>query len=113
MLQSSPVPHTWAEFAWLSIAAILGYLATHLPSLFRSKQSKAEEAKTLAESRRIDVQANIESGQMWMDLLKLSAQATLDAERLRREKEFWQGKAERLEEKKVARSSGEHPRISE
>lgn len=89
-----PTPHTWQEFIWLSLAAILGYSATWLPALFRRTQTKADVEKTQAETRQIDLNTTIHAGDMMIDLMKLSAQATLDVERLRREKEFWQAKAE-------------------
>lgn len=96
MESTPPIPHTLAEFAWIALAAGLGFLAKQLPSLFRKRQSIAEAAKTQAEARQIDTKANIDSGHMWMDLLKLSAQATLEAERMRREKDFQFERAEVL-----------------
>lgn len=96
MESTPPIPHTLAEFAWIALAAGLGYLAKQLPSLFRKRQSIAEAAKTQAEARQIDAKSDIDSGHMWMDLLKLSAVATLEAERMRKEKDFQFERAEAL-----------------
>lgn len=108
MESTTPIPHSLAEFAWLALAAGLGYLAKQLPSLFRKRQSVAEAAKTEAETRQIDAKSEIDTGHMWMDLLKLSAQATLEAERLRNEKDFQFARAERLaNELKIAETARE------
>lgn len=109
MQQSAPpIPHSLAEFAWIALAAGLGYLAKQLPSLFRKRQSVAEDAKTQAEARQIDAKSEIDNGHMWMDLLKLSATATLEAERMRKEKDFQFERAERLtNELKIAETARE------
>lgn len=86
-MQSTPqFPHTLAEFAWLSLAAFIGYFIKHLPSLFR-RRTPAEEKKTEAEARQID-------GSMMVKLMEASAQAVLDVAQLRREKEFQFARAE-------------------
>lgn len=100
MQLNPPVPTTWQEFIWLTVAAILGYSATHLSALFRKRLTDAETKKTEAETRSIDIETMIQSGGFMVDLMKASAQATLDAERLRKEKEFWQAKAEALQNEK-------------
>lgn len=101
MLQeSAPLPHTWREFLWLSIGAILSFGGSFLPKLFRPRQSKAEEAKTEAEVRWGDVNATVAASSAVVSLLKEIGQATANVERLKVQKEFWEGKAAQLEVEK-------------
>jgi len=102
MQNATPTPHSWQEFIYLGLVAVLGYGASFIPALFRKKQSEAETDKTRAETRSIDLQTTLHAGDMMLDLIKSAAQATLDVERLRKEKEFWQARAETLiAEKKI------------
>lgn len=116
MQNANPIPHTLAEWASFLLVAILGYGASFLPSLFKKKQTDAEIERTKAETRRIDLDSTLSTGDMVRELIISSAQAAIDVERLRRERDFWQGKAQRLEQEARDRpkiSSGEHPRMSE
>ncbi len=97
MQNSSTIPHSWQEFVWLTVAAILGYGATHLPSIFRKKQNQADVEKTRAETRGIDAETVIHSGEFMIELMKVSAQATLDVERLRNRADFLQSRLEQVE----------------
>ena len=106
MFQSTPpYPRTLAEFAWIALAVFVTYFFKHLPALFR-RQTPAESNKTQAEARQINVHSQIEEGTMMIELIKVSAQAALDADRLRKEKEFQQARADGLQEKlRIAESA--------
>src|SRR6476469_4015224 len=86
-------PHSWQEFIWLTVVGLLGYGSSYLPALFRKKQTDAETARTQAETRQIDLNTTLHAGDMMLDLIKASGVAALDAERLRKEKEYWQSRA--------------------
>lgn len=94
MQSSPPIPHTWQEFIWLSLAAILASGGTWLFPKLRRKQSQADIHKTDAETRQIDLSAATNAGDLMLQLMKQAAQAMADVERLRAQKEFWQARAE-------------------
>lgn len=86
-MQTTPIiPHTLREWVYISVTAFLAFLASFLPKLFRPRQSHAEEVKTSTEA------AVIASDQV-LKLLKEIAYATENIERLRSQRDFWQGRA--------------------
>lgn len=94
MQSSPPIPHTWQEFIWLSLAAILASGGTWLFPKLRRKQTEADIHKTDAEARQIDLSSMTQGGDFMLGLMKQAAIAMADVERLRVQKEFWQAKAE-------------------
>jgi hypothetical protein len=94
MSDGTPFPHTWAEWIRLLIAAFLGFSTTLLPALFRRKQSAAETEKTKAETQHIQLTDEIAKGELLLKLMQAGAQAVDDVARLRKERDFWEGKAE-------------------
>lgn len=84
---TSLFPQSWRQFIWVVIAGIIGFLSKSGYSLFRPKQSHAEEVKTSTEA------AVIASDQV-LKLLKEIARATENIERLRSQRDFWQSRAE-------------------
>lgn len=96
-MQDTPrIPHTWQEFVYFAIVAVIAGGGTWLATWFRKDQSKADTEKTRAETRSIDLASTMHAGDMVIDLIKLAAQAQVDVEQLRREKEFQFNRAETL-----------------
>lgn len=89
------IPHDWPGLIRLIIVGLLGYGANTIPALLRRKQSAAEARKTDAEARQID-------GKLMIDMMNLTAQATVDVERHRTRAEFQQARADRLQAEKEA-----------
>lgn len=87
------IPHSWPDLIRLAVVGLLGYGANTLPALLRRKQSAAETRKTDAEARQID-------GKLMIDMMSLTAQATVDLERHRVRAEFQQTRADRLQEER-------------
>jgi hypothetical protein len=102
MLQDAPpIPHTWQEWTRVFVAALLGYGATYLPALLRRKQTNAEientaagTRRTEAETRNLDLQTNIQAGNIVLELIREIATVTLRVERLQVEVNHWKRKAE-------------------
>lgn len=101
MQNASTIPHTWREFIWLSIAALLASGGTYLTTWFRRGQSKAETRKTEAEARSIDLSTTLHAGDMLLELMKQAAIAAASVENLRTQKEFWEQRARALEAEKA------------
>lgn len=101
-MQNAPsIPHTWREFIWLSIVAILASGGTYLTTWFRRGQSKAETQKIEAEARSIDLNTTLHAGDMLLELMKQAATASANVENLRTQKEFWEQRAKGLEAEKA------------
>lgn len=94
MQEVNPLPHSLRDLAYIAVTAFLTLAATLLPKLLRPRQSKAEEAKVKAEARLIDLNAAIVSSDQMIKLVEKIAAATANVERLKAQKEFWQGRAE-------------------
>jgi len=94
---SFPFPHSLAELVWLAIVAFLTWAGTQFIPRIKKKQTEAETAKTHAETRSIDLHDTLLAGDMLRQLMVSSAQAMLDVERLRKERDAQQARADRLE----------------
>ena len=87
MLQdSSAIPHNWTQWFWLIVASSLGYAASLLKEWITRRRTPAEDFKTEAEARQIEVSTNV-------DLVKAATQAIVKVERLQSEREHWERKA--------------------
>lgn len=96
MQQATPTPHTWQDFIWYSLVAVLAGSGTWLASRLRKKQSDAETKKTEAETRSIDLNTTIHAGDVMLGLIKEIAVSTATIETLRRERDFQFERAEKL-----------------
>lgn len=93
MEETSLIPRSWRDAALISVVPILAFLSNLIYKLIRPKQSKAEEARTVAEARSIDVSAAVMASDTVVKLLREMATATSNIDRLRSQRDFWQDKA--------------------
>lgn len=97
MDESTPIPHTWREFAWLALVAIIANRANWLTSLFTRKQTKASAEKTEEEARELELANDLRSGDALVKLTVRMVKATERAERVQLERDHWRRKAEAME----------------
>lgn len=100
MQEAPPIPHSWQEWARVFVAALLGYGATYLPSLLRRRQTNAEVENTAADTRRTDaetrnleLQTNLQAGDIVLEMIREVAAITIKLERVKAERDHWERKA--------------------
>lgn len=91
------IPHTWKEFVWLALVAIIANRANWIATLFTSK---AEATKTTAEARDLDLEHDLKSGDAVIKLIARVVKATERAELNQVQRDHWRRKAEALQAEK-------------
>lgn len=103
-MQSNPVspPLSLRELVLLGLASVITLtgktIATWIASLWRKPQATADTEKTRAETRKLDAETVIQTGDAMIELVRQVAEEAVKAGRLRTERDFWQGRAEGLKE---------------
>lgn len=93
MEDSSLTPRSWRDIGLLTVVPLLAFLSNLIYRIIRPKQSKAEEAKTAAEARLIDINATVVGTEQITKLAHLLAVADTNIERLKGQKDYWRNKA--------------------
>lgn len=89
-LETPAYPHTLAQWAWILVASAFGYAASLLEKWINKKRSPAEERKTDAEARQVEVATDL-------SLMQAASEALTRACRMQDERDHWQRKADSLQ----------------
>ena len=96
-----PIPHTLQEWLWVFVAGFLAWGASYLPAFLKRRQTDAEiqntfagTRRTEAETRNLELQSNLQAGDIVLEMIREVAAVTLRVQRLEAERDHWKRKAE-------------------
>lgn len=90
---TSIIPRSWLQFAYLLAAAIIASGATYLALIFNRKKIPADINKTEAETRSMDMDTSIRGGDWVLHVAREVAEATVKYERIKLERDHWEQKS--------------------
>lgn len=90
---TSIIPRSWLQFAYLLAAAIFASGATYLALIFNRKKIPSDIHKTEAEARSLDMDASIKGGDWILEVAREVAEATVRYERVNQECAHWKYQA--------------------